>query len=408
MANRKSTKYTEEEIDKIRDEFLSTSITLKELVIKYNLSVSVRDSFKGIKSKRPKTHIPQDMIDEIVNYYLSNDVTYNDMKKIFGLTDYQCNVFLSHKKNDVIYKVYDKYDDEYWNNVIIPEYMKDGVTGKKIKEKFNVSDKDVNKRFKGLKVNEPKVGDTNNLLTIIDINIPSVLSGTQWRRIIRVRCECGSEFDTKLHDFKIGRVKSCGCLLKNSHGHTFYSKDNTQEGRKTYCSYSSMKARCLNPNHHNFPHYGGRGIKICDRWLEEHNGYKNFLEDMGYRPEGMTLDRIDVDGNYEPGNCRWADGSTQKINQRRFSHIKQYTDEEWLDIQKDYIENKLSYDDISEKYSVSSKTIMNHFGGIRKLEKIKLWETINEFYKNNKVTYRELSEMFGISESECVKHLIKD
>jgi predicted DNA-binding protein YlxM (UPF0122 family) len=76
--------------------------------------------------------------------------------------------------------------------------------------------------------------------------------------------------------------------------------------------------------------------------------------------------------------------------------------------EKDYIDNKLSYDDISEKYSVSSKTIMKHFGGIKKKEKIKLWETINEFYKNNKVTYRELSEIFGISPSECVKYLIKD
>jgi hypothetical protein len=315
---------------------------------------------------------------------------------------------LSYKKRVVIYKVYDKYDDKYWDEVIIPEYMKDGVTHKNIKVMFNVSDTEINKRLKGLKDKQPKVGDTNNLLTIIDINIPSVLSGSQLRRMVRVRCECGSEFDMKLHDFKEGRVKSCGCLLKNSFGHTFYSKDNTPEGKRTYGSYSSMKGRCLNPNNHNFPHYGGRGIKICDRWLEDHNGYKNFLVDMGFRPKGMTLDRIDVNGNYEPGNCRWANESTQKINQRRFSHIKQYTDKEWLDIQKDYIDNNLTYDDISEKYSVSSNTIMKHFGGIKKLENKKLWETVNEFYKNNKVPYRVLSEMFGVSQSQCVKYLIKD
>jgi hypothetical protein len=226
--------------------------------------------------------------------------------------------------------------------------------------------------------------------------------------MIRVRCECGNEFDVKLHDFKEGRVKSCGCLLKKSHGHTYYSKDNTEEGRRTYISYSSMKKRCYYVEGEHYPHYGGRGIKVCDRWLEEHNGYKNFLEDMGFRPKGMTLDRIDVDGNYEPGNCRWSDNKTQIINQRRFSHIKQYTDDEWLEIQKDYIENKLSYDDISEKYSVSSKTIMGYFGGIRKKEKIKLWENINEFYKDNKVSYRVLSEMFGVSPSECVRYLIKN
>ena len=408
MANRKSTKYTEEEIDKIRDEFLSTSITLKDLVIKYNLSVSVKESFKGLKTKFPKTDLPQERIDEIVNYYLSNDVTHKDMKELFGLTDYQCNKFLSHKKNDVIYKVYDKYDDEYWDEVIIPEYMKDGVTHKNIKDMFNVSDKDVNNRLKGLKTLQVNVGDTYNRLTIIDVDLPSVLSGNQLRRVVRVRCECGNEFDTKFHDLKVGKTKSCGCLLKNSLGHTFYSKDNTPEGKRTYGSYSSMKKRCYYVEGEHYPHYGGRGIIVCDRWLEPENGYKNFLEDMGYRPEGMTLDRIDVNGNYEPGNCRWADESTQKINQRRFSHIKQYTDDEWLDIQKDYIENKLSYDDISEKYSVSSKTIMNHFGGIRKLERIKLWETVNEFYKDNKVSYKVLSEMFGVSQSDCVRYLIKD
>ena len=408
MSNRKSTKYTEEELNKIREEYLSSSITLKGLGVKYNLSNPVIKTFRGLKTKFPKTDLPQEKIDEIVNYYLNNDVTHSDMKTLFGLTDYQCNTFLSHKKNVVICKVYDKYDNQYWDEVIILEYMKDGVSHKNIKEKFNVSDTDINKRLKGLKDIQPKVGDTNNRLTIIDIDIPPVLSGTQLRRMIRVMCECGSEFDMKLQEFKSGKVKSCGCLLKNSHGHTYYSKDNTEEGRKTYGSYSSMKSRCLNPNNDNYPNYGGRGIKICDRWLEEHNGYKNFLEDMGYRPKGMTLDRIEVDGNYEPGNCRWSDNKTQVINQRRFSHIKQYTDEEWLDIQKDYIENKLSYVDISEKYSVSSNTSMKYFGGIKKKEKIKLWETVNEFYKDNKVSYRVLSEMFGVSQSQCVKYLIKD
>ena len=408
MGYRIATKYTEEEIDKIREEYISTSINLKELVIKYNLSNPVKETFRWLKTKFPKTDLPQERIDEIVDYYLNNDVTYDEMKVLFGLTDYQCNKFLAHKKRIVVNKVYNKYDDKYWGEVIIPEYMKESVSQKQIQEMFNVSDKQINKKLKGLKDNQPKVGDTNNRLTIIDLDIPSVLSGSQWRRMIKVRCECGGEFDMKLHDFKDGRVKSCGCLLKNSLGHTYNAKDNTPEGRRTYGSYSSMKGRCLNPNNHNFPHYGGRGIVVCDRWLVPENGYKNFLEDMGLRPKGMTLDRINVDGNYEPGNCRWADESTQKINQRRFSHIKQYTDEEWIEIQKDYIENKLSYDDISEKYSVSSKTIMKHFGGIRKFEKVKLWETVNEFYKNNKVTYRELSDMFGISPSECVKYLIKD
>jgi DNA-binding Lrp family transcriptional regulator len=314
------------------------------------------------------------------------------------------SLFIMEKKN----KVYPKYDDKYWDDVIIPEYMKKGVNYPKIREMFNVSHTDVNKRLKGLKDKQPKVGDTNNLLTIIDINIPPVLSGIQLRRVVMVRCECGKEFDAKLYEFKVGKVKSCGCLVKNSHGHSYYSKGNTEEGRRTYGSYLSMRQRCYYVEGEGYPHYGGRGIKVCDRWLEEHNGYKNFLEDMGFRPKGMTLDRIDVDGNYEPGNCRWSNYKIQRINQRRVLDIKKYTDDEWLEIMKDYNENKLSYDDISEKYSVPLTTIIRSFGRIRKKDDIKLWENINEFYKNNKVPYKVLSEMFGVSPGQCVRRLIKN
>jgi hypothetical protein len=369
MGNIKSTKYTEEEIDKIKEEYISTSINLKELGIKYNISNPIKKTFTWLKTKFPKTDLPQERIDEIVNYYLNNNVTYKDMKELFNLTDYQCNTFLSYKKNVIIPRVYTKYDDEYWDEVIIQEYMKDGVTHKNIKDMFNVSDTEINKRLKGLKDKQPKVGDTNNRLTIIDLDIPSVLSGTQWRRMTIVRCECGSKFEMKLHDFKVGKVKSCGCLLKSSLGHTYYSKDNTPEGKRTYTSYSSMKKRCYYVGGEHYPNYGGRGIVVCDRWLEIGDGYKNFLSDMGFRPKDMTLDRIDVNGNYEPGNCRWANNSLQKINQRRHSHIKQYTDEEWIDIQKDYLENNLTYDEIGEKYSVSSGKVAKKFVGLKKQRK---------------------------------------
>lgn len=81
----------------------------------------------------------------------------------------------------------------------------------------------------------------------------------------------------------------------------------------TYQAWRNMRQRCLNPNHPHWASYGGRGIAVCDRW----SSFERFLADMGARPEGLTLDRIDNDGNYEPGNCRWATKAAQQQNTRR-------------------------------------------------------------------------------------------
>jgi hypothetical protein len=78
-------------------------------------------------------------------------------------------------------------------------------------------------------------------------------------------------------------------------------------------AWKNMLARTTNTKRHDYERYGGRGITVCDRWVDS---FKNFLEDMGERPVGMTLDRVDNDGNYEPDNCRWADIITQNVNQR--------------------------------------------------------------------------------------------
>lgn len=109
------------------------------------------------------------------------------------------------------------------------------------------------------------------------------------------------------------------------------NKDTSQSGHwrhakgrprsKTYNSWARMKSRCLNKNDHNYRRYGARGISVCERWLK----FENFLADMGERPEGTTLDRIDSDGNYEPNNCRWADSHTQfSTNLRRKLRIGSY------------------------------------------------------------------------------------
>ena len=89
---------------------------------------------------------------------------------------------------------------------------------------------------------------------------------------------------------------------------------------KEHISWSHMVNRCLNKNNDNYDYYGGRGVTICDRWLGE-NGFANFLNDMGNRPEGGSLERVDPNGNYEPGNCRWATKSDQAFNRRDRKNI---------------------------------------------------------------------------------------
>lgn len=80
-----------------------------------------------------------------------------------------------------------------------------------------------------------------------------------------------------------------------------------------YSAWLAMRQRCYNPKSQRFKYYGGRGIKICSRWL---TSFDNFIEDMGRRPKGKSLDRIDVDGDYEPDNCRWATQTEQIVNRR--------------------------------------------------------------------------------------------
>lgn len=105
--------------------------------------------------------------------------------------------------------------------------------------------------------------------------------------------------------------------LSGRHGHAKYGNPTP-----TYRSWGGMKDRCLQRAHASFSYYGGRGITVCSRWMK----FTNFLKDMGERPSGTTLDRIDTNGNYEPSNCRWATRH-QQDNNRRSNVIVEYRGE---------------------------------------------------------------------------------
>lgn len=130
----------------------------------------------------------------------------------------------------------------------------------------------------------------------------------------RCRCDCGGEKTLDGGNFVHGNTKSCGCIArKRNHG-----------GRKAkdrlYNIWCGMKQRANYPKHKDYSRYGGRGITVCDEWLNDFSAFREWALTNGYRDD-LSIDRIDNDGNYEPSNCRWEDSETQGNNQRKCHRI---------------------------------------------------------------------------------------
>lgn len=141
------------------------------------------------------------------------------------------------------------------------------------------------------------------------------LESEQGRRVALFECDCGIRKKIQLQPVYRELVKSCGCIRRetNSVVHKTHGYAGTKRATE-YRIWSLMIQRCENEKNPAYSRYGGRGIRVCDRW----HRFENFLEDMGRRPRDRSLDRRDNNGHYEPGNCRWATASEQMKNRRPF------------------------------------------------------------------------------------------
>jgi len=165
-------------------------------------------------------------------------------------------------------------------------------------------------------------GHRFGLLTVIERAENTSAGRTRWL----CRCNCGGVKVAAAADLGKGSTRSCGCLAdavrrkagqKQCHG---YSRS-SMPGE--YKSWENMLARCYTPSHKSYPRYGGRGIEVCQRWRDS---FRAFADDMGPRPAGCSIERIDADVGYTPGNCRWAT-RTEQANNRENNRVLEFQGE---------------------------------------------------------------------------------
>lgn len=162
------------------------------------------------------------------------------------------------------------------------------------------------------------IGQKFNRLTILDIWIDKV----KGYYVCKCKCECGSETVTRLSPVKNGGIKSCGCIrYKYRKAPIMGCKLYTGRSKHPlYNTWNNMLGRCENPNDEMYKNYGGRGISVCNQW-HDFDEFIKWSDSVGGRPDGCSIDRIDVNGNYCPENCRWATNEIQQNNKTTSQYL---------------------------------------------------------------------------------------
>lgn len=191
------------------------------------------------------------------------------------------------------------------------------------------------------------LGQRFGRLTVIEQAASRKLSPRHTVTMWVCKCDCGNLITTRSDSLRSGRTQSCGCfreerILSNKRIHGM-SKE------RLYVTWANMKKRCFNPKGTEYNNYGGRGISVCEEWR---NSFKSFYEwamSNGYE-ENLTIERIDVNGNYEPSNCRWITRNEQSLNKTTSHYLtydkKTQTIKEWADeigIKYDTLHSRIMY-----------------------------------------------------------------
>lgn len=202
------------------------------------------------------------------------------------------------------------------------------------------------------------------------------------------KCFCGKEFICIGANLKNGTTNSCGCYMRKISSEN--GKKNKIHGfskHRLFNIHKGILERCYKEKNHDYKIYGARGIKVCDEWVKNKESFFNWAISNGYK-DGLTIDRIDTNGNYEPANCRWVDYKIQARN-RRNNHIVEYNDEkhciaDWADI--------LNYDYIKLKDKLKTYSLKDIIEGTCKPKNVKFIT-----YDNQTKSAKEWAEILNIT-----------